>query len=106
MDPTDEYEEEEDFYIDDEEEWDGEDYGDTAYLVVEPESVLVAVERDSMYRGCLVVDTGCSCSVSSLRAADLLQLDRIEEEGSEERMCRLSFFIWVPTHFRCVPNLF
>jgi len=29
-----------------------------------------------------VVDIGCSCSVSSLRAADLLQLDQLEEEGN------------------------
>ena len=28
-----------------------------------------------------MVDTGCSCSVSSMRAADLLQSDRSDEEG-------------------------
>ena len=46
------------------------------------EEALVAVERNAPYRGCLVVDTGCSCSVSSLSAAELIQLDRMSEEGS------------------------
>ena len=52
-----------------------------AYLIVE-ETALVAVDKDPLYRRCLVVDTGCSCSVSSMTAADLLQIDRLEEEGS------------------------
>jgi hypothetical protein len=80
----DDYDEEDDYHID-AEEWDEESYDDedhSAYLVVDPESALVAVEKDSLYRGCLVIDTGCSCSVSSLRAADFLQLDRIAEEGA------------------------
>ena len=50
-------------------------------MIVEEEA-LVAVERCSPYRGCRVIDTGCSCSVSSLRAAELTQMDRIAEEGS------------------------
>ena len=66
----------------DEEAEEEDDYEERVYLVVEPESALVAVERDSLYRGCLVVDTGCSCSVSSLRAAYFPQLDRLEEECS------------------------
>ena len=45
------------------------------------EEALVAVERDPLYRWCLAVDTGCSCSVSSLAAAELIQKDRIEKEG-------------------------
>ena len=50
-------------------------------MIVEEEA-LVAVERDPRYRGCLVVDTGCSCSVSSLAAAELIRMDRLEEDGS------------------------
>ena len=48
--------------------------------MVDDQSALVVVEKSHMYRGCLVVDTGGSCSVSPLQAADLLQVDRLEEE--------------------------
>ena len=34
-----------------------------------------------------MVDTGCSCSVSSLATADLIQLDRTEEEGPIWQEC-------------------
>ena len=51
-----------------------------AYLIVEEEA-LVAVEREPLYRGCLVVDTGSSCSASSLAAAEIIRQDRLDEEG-------------------------
>ena len=62
-----------------EEEWeeeDGYDAGeyddpDSAFLIAEDQA-LAAVDKNPLYRGCLAVDTGCSCSVSSSRAAELL----------------------------------
>ena len=65
----------------DDEEYDDDEIPETGWLVVEEEA-LVAVEKNPLYRGCLVVDTGCSCSVSSLKAAELIQLGRVAEEGS------------------------
>ena len=43
---------------------------------------LIAVDQNPLYRGCMAADTGCSCSVSSLAAADILQVGRQEEEGA------------------------
>ena len=65
--------------------WEGDDgeddeNPDSAFLIVDDQA-LVAVDKNPLYRGCLVVDTGCSCSVSSLKAAKLTQLDRLAEEG-------------------------
>ena len=47
--------------------WTGE--AEQGWLVVEEESALIAVDKYPDYHGCVVVDTGCSCSVSSLQAA-------------------------------------
>ena len=74
-----------------EEEWEGDDgeddeTPDSAFLIVDDQA-LVAVDKNPLYRGCLVVDTGCSCSVSSLTAAELIQLDRLAEEGEIWNEC-------------------
>ena len=52
------------------------------YLVDEEcETALIAVDDTSKYRGCLVVGTGCSSSVSSMHSLDLLCQDRRETEN-------------------------
>ena len=68
------------------EEYDDDEDPNNAYLVVEEEAV-VAVQHNSLYRGCLVVDTGCTCSVSSHRGAEMIHLDRISEEGNIWNEC-------------------
>ena len=41
---------------------------------------MIAVDKNPIYKGCSVVGTGCSCSVSSLQASDILQIERLEED--------------------------
>ena len=63
----------------DKDEWEYEDRNDEwAYLIVDQESAPVAVERDPLYRGCLVVDTGSSSSAGGAREISLASVgDRI-----------------------------
>ena len=60
--------------------WNWSEEQEQGFLVVEEESSLIAIDQNPDYNGCLVVDTGCSCSVSSLQAAEILQLERSKEE--------------------------
>ena len=58
--------------------WD-EDETEYGYLVDDAEAM--ATSGDATLRGCVILDTGCTSSVSSINSADQLQQDRLAEEG-------------------------
>ena len=44
----------------DDDDWHGHDYNDGTPYLVDEEDAMVAVEKNPMYRGCTIIDSGCS----------------------------------------------